>query len=110
MPISFMLLLFVFSFVSNSKGITTISKKLLFFITILSIITNIPRIIISIPNLFYKDNWSGIMISETSYDIKKILEDYNLDTTQKIATLSPLFVIELYFSNIFRIINRAIPL
>ncbi len=34
------------------------------------------------------------MISETSYDIKKILEDYNLDTTQKIATLSPLFVIE----------------
>lgn len=101
MPISFLFILLIFSQASKSdlplkpSTLQTVlfNKHLVLILVLVSLVYNIPSFKNSTPRLD-RSSWSGIYIHDVSLKIRKTLIDNGIDTNRKIATLSPLYIIE----------------
>jgi hypothetical protein len=100
MPISFLFLLIIFLQESKSLPETSISKtafynkRTLITLVLVSVIYNSPSFGESIYYLLDRSNWSGLYVHDDSLNIRNTLLLNGINTNQKIATLSPLYIIE----------------
>jgi hypothetical protein len=94
MPVSFLLLLLIYAIASNSLERPTLYRKLLLIQVLLTLACNGPFLLTSMSRLTYRDGWSGVYVHDVSMSIKNIVADRTTVVNHRIATLSPLFVIE----------------
>jgi hypothetical protein len=94
MPVSFLFLLLIHSCASETVEIANLHRRLLLILVFLSSIYNGPALLKAGLSLMHRDGWTGLHVHDVSTGIRNVLADYGMDTDGKIATLSPLFVIE----------------
>jgi hypothetical protein len=94
MPISFLFLLLIYSYASKSIEISTWYRVVLLILVLASVAYNGPSYFRSIYHLTDKNEWSGFYVHDISMNVRNALIANGLGTNRKIATLSPLFVIE----------------
>lgn len=92
MPVSFLFLLLVYSVAS--RGMATVYRRLLLILVVVSLAYNGPFLLMSLQKLTHRDRWSGLYVHDVSMKVRNVLIDKTTDANLKIATLSPLFVIE----------------
>ena len=94
MPVSFLFLLLLYSCASKSVEISTLHRILLLILVSMSVTYTGPLLIKPIVGLTHRNGWTGLMVHDASMNVRNALIDNGLGTDGKIATLSPLFVIE----------------
>jgi hypothetical protein len=94
MPVSFIFILLVYSCAPKSIEISTLHRRLLLILVLVSVAYTGPDYLRSIHNLTHRDRWSGLHFHDISMNVRNALIDNGIGTDRKIATLSPLFVIE----------------
>lgn len=100
MPVSFLFLLLVYSQAPKPSQepskllIRILHKKLILILVLVSLMYNGPSLGKSIYHLMNRNSWSGLYVHDISINIRNTLLINGVDINSKIATLSPLYVIE----------------
>jgi hypothetical protein len=93
-PISCLFLLLIYSNALQSFETLTLRRRLLLILVSVSVIYNGPLLSNYIYHLTDRNAWQGIYVHDVSMNIRKALLVNGIDTNRKIATLSPIYVIE----------------
>jgi hypothetical protein len=95
MPLSFLFLLLIYSCSSKSvERFTLPLRRILLILVLVSVVYNGSALVMPIRRIIHRGGWGGFRIHDISINIRNILIDNGLGTDGKVATLSPLFVIE----------------
>jgi hypothetical protein len=93
-PLSFLLILLIFSFSASSEITSNFQKRLMLILVLMMTASNGPHILLPIIRLANADNWTGLEVHNVSKNIRKTLLENDIDTKNKIATLFPIYAIE----------------
>jgi hypothetical protein len=94
MPVSFSFLLLIHSLTPKLSGIRMALRKLIFTLMIVSVIGIGPLYSSSLVNLTQRNRWSGLRVHDLSTNVHELLIENDLSIGYKIATLSPILVME----------------
>ena len=95
MPVSFLFILLVFSLSSKFIGGLVLDRVLLLLIlVVMAVIYNGPLLFNSIVKLTHRDGWTALAVHDDSMSIRNALISNDLPLDGKVATLSPLFIME----------------
>jgi len=94
MPVSFLFLLLVYSSMSKSIEKSTLHRRLLLILVLVSVACNGPILLKPIYHLTDRNKWIGVYVHDVSMNVRNALIATGVGTNHKIATLSPLLVIE----------------
>jgi hypothetical protein len=94
MPISFLFLLLVYACVSKSPDISMYLNRLLLILVLVSLGSSGAAFVKSIYSLRYRNNWEGLLVHDVSINIRNTLANYGNKGNDKIATLSPEYVLD----------------
>ncbi|MGZ0020256.1 hypothetical protein [Nitrosomonas sp. wSCUT-2] len=93
-PLSFLLILLIFSFAANSGITSNFQKRLMLILVLMIMASNGPQTVLPISRLINVDAWTGIKVHNISTMIRKTLIENDIDTNNKIATLHPIYALE----------------
>ena len=94
MPVSFLFPLLAYSLASISAEMATLQRRLLFILVMVTLAYSGPHFLKSMSRLTHRDGWTGLYVHDVSMKIRNTLGDKVTASNHRIATLSPLFVIE----------------
>lgn len=93
-PLSFLLILLIFSFAASSEITSNFQKRLMLILVLMVTASNGPQTILPIARLVNADTWTGIKVHNISIDMQKTLIENDIDIKNKIATLHPIYALE----------------
>jgi len=97
-PISFLFLLLIYSFSAISSDRPALYGRFLFMLVLFSAAYSVPLRLRQAVDLTQRNGWSGLRVHDTAMEIEAVLTENGMRNGRKIATLSPLFVIDSTFS------------
>jgi hypothetical protein len=97
MPISYLFLILIYALALRSDGAGVTAQKLLLVILVLSLLYSGAAVLRPLDRLARKSSWSGIHVHAIALDIRAALEESGVHRDHKIATLSPIYVVEAGF-------------
>jgi hypothetical protein len=94
MPVSFLFIVFVYAIACCTSKNPARLRGLLVLLVLVTLAANGPALVTSMSNLTNENRWAARRVHTVSADIRNILQARKPGVTGRIATLSPLFVVE----------------
>ena len=93
-PISFLFILLIFSFATDSGKISTIHKRLIIILLFITTVYSGPSFLTFISRLSHEESWTALKLQAISTNMRIALLENNIGTDRKIASLSPMYALE----------------
>ena len=94
MPMSFLLLMLIYSNASNTETTSTLHKKVLLILTFVTVAYNSAVFAKCLSRLAHRNNWTALTIHDASLTVRNTLAEKTLNKNPLVATLSPLYAVE----------------